>query len=101
MAELNGEKVYQKLDLIDGKVDELLIWKATHVQAHEALERDVADHRSVLFENPGVIEKLNTLWNCKSSLSEYRRFWLDILKYVIITIVVATITWLLMIYRGS
>jgi len=43
MAELNGEKIFEILNTIDSKVDQLLIWKAEHVKAHEFVERDVGD----------------------------------------------------------
>jgi len=99
MTELNGKKIYEKLDSIDDKVGQLLIWKAEHVKQHEMLERDVADNRSVLFENPGVISKLNTLWNGRSSSSEWHKFWLEILKYLIVASIVAVVTWLLVLYK--
>ena len=101
MAELNGKKIYEKLDIIDGKVDEILLWKAAHITAHGLIERDVADNRAVLFENPGVISKLNTLWNCKSNVTEWKRFWLEIFKYLIVAGVVAVVTWLLLLYKSD
>ncbi len=96
---IDNDKVYEKLDSIDGKVDQLLIWKAEHIATHELLERDTADNRAALFGNPGVVSKVNTLWSCKSNLTERRKFWLEILKYLIVAGIVAVITWLLMLYK--
>lgn len=101
MAELNGERIYEKLDLIDSKVDKLLIWKAGHVKAHELIERDVADNRATLFENPGLISKVDTLWNYKSDTTKWRKFWLEILKYLVVASIVGIVTWLLLLYKGS
>jgi len=101
MADLNSDKIYEKLDIIDNKVDQLLIWKAEHTKQHEMLERDVADNRSVLFENPGVIDKLNYLYNDANKHRVFSNFWLDILKYIIIAGTVAVVTWLLVLYKQS
>lgn len=101
MAELNGNKIYEKLDLIDSKVDRLLIWKAEHVKAHELVERDVADNRAALFENPGLISKVYTLWNCKSNITKWRKFWLEILKYLVVAGIVGIVTWLLLFYKDA
>lgn len=101
MAELNGKKIYDQLNVIDSKLDELLIWKAEHITAHTLVERDVADNRAALFENPGVISKINTLWNCKSNITARKKFWLEILKYLIVAGIVTVVTWLLLLYKGS
>lgn len=101
MAELNGDKIYEKLDIIDGKVDKLLIWKAGHVKAHELVERDIADNRAVLFDNPGLISRVDTLWNCKSGTAKWREFWLGVLRYLVVAGVVAVVTWMLLLYKGS
>ena len=99
MAEIGSEKIYGKLDVIDSKVDKLLFWKGEHIESHKLIERDVADSRAVLFENPGVVSKINALWNCKSATSERRRFWIEILRYLIVAGIVAVITWLLLLYK--
>ena len=101
MAELNGSKIYEKLDAIDGKVDQLLIWRAEHTKQHEMLERDVADNRSVLFDNPGIIGKVNQLYNSRNRDKAWSCFWVDILKFLVATATVAIVTWLLVIYKQS
>jgi len=101
MAELNGKKIYEKLDTIEDKINTILLWQGTHEKSHEFLERDIADNRAAIFKNPGLISKVNTLLNGKSTVTERRRFWLEILKYLIITGIVAVATWLLLLYKMS
>jgi len=101
MAELNGSKIYEKLDAIDGKVDQLLIWRAEHTKQHEMLERDVADNRSVLFDTPGIIGKVNQLYNSRNRDKAWSGFWVDVLKFLVATATVAIVTWLLVIYKQS
>ena len=101
MADLNGEKIYQKLDAIEAKVDQLLLWKAEHTKEHEMLQRDVADNRAVLFENPGVVSKINTLSDIVNRQRTFSKFWADILKYAIIAFIVSIATWLLMLYKQN
>jgi len=94
------EEIQTIVTSTDGKVDQLLIWKAEHTKEHTLVERDVADNRAVLFENPGVISKVNTLWNCKHDITEWREFWLGTLRYLIVAVVVAVVGWLLLLYKG-
>ena len=95
------QQILTKLDAIDGKVDQLLIWKAEHTKQHEMLERDVADNRAVLFENPGLITKVSQLYQGSSQSKVMKGFWLDVLKFVVATALVAVITWLLVVYKRS
>jgi len=99
MAEQNSKDIHKKLDLIVSKIDKLLIWKAEHTKSHELVERDVADNRAMLFDNPGLISKVNTLWTCKKDITKWREFWLKILQYLIVAGIVTVITWLLMVYK--
>ncbi|KKM48095.1 hypothetical protein LCGC14_1558020 [marine sediment metagenome] len=92
---IDSDKVYEKLDSIDSKVDKLLIWKAAHVTAHESIERDVSDNRAALFENPGVISNMSYLLNCKKTLTRWQEFWMNVLRYLIVAAVVAVVIWLL------
>ena len=101
MPELNAETIYNKLDAIDSKVDKLLIWKAEHVQSHELIERDVADSRAALFENPGVVSKVNTLWNSEKHSTKWHVFWMEVLKFLVIALAVGVVTWLLILYKGT
>lgn len=93
------EEIRDTVKAIDGKVNQLLIWKAEHTKAHELIERDVAETRDILFENPGLVSKVDRLWNCKSSITERRKFWLEVLKYLIVAGIVAIVTWLLLLYK--
>jgi len=101
MAELNGNKIYEKLEAIEAKVDKLLLWKVEHVEAHKLLERDVADVRSSLFDNPGIIDRVNALWNYRTDVTRWRQFWLDVFRYVLVASIVGVATWLLIIYKQS
>jgi len=101
MADLNGSKIYEKLETIENKVDQLLIWRAEHNKQHEMLERDIACNRAALFENPGVLDKLNSLWENRSSAKIWHNFWMEILKYLIVAGVVSFVTWMLVLYKGQ
>ncbi len=101
MAEINAEDVYKKLDIIDVKVGQVLIWKAKHETAHELLERDIGDSRAAIFENPGLISKVSTLWNCKKDTTKWKEFWFGILRYLVVAVIVGVVAWLLVLYKGT
>ncbi|KKN28923.1 hypothetical protein LCGC14_0849210 [marine sediment metagenome] len=94
------EEIQEIVTATDGKVDQLLIWKASHTKEHELIERDVADSRAVLFENPGVVSKVNTLWNCNKDVTKWKDFWMSVLRYLIVAVIVAVVCWLLLLYKG-
>lgn len=101
MAELNGKRIYDILETIDSKVDTLLMWRGEHIESHKLLERDVSDNRAILFENPGLIQKVNTLLNCKTHITQWQKFWIEILKYIIIASIVSIISWLMIFYKAN
>lgn len=99
MAEIDGEKIYEKLDAIDSKVDALLLWKVEHVESHKLVERDLQDMRTIIFDDPNLKSKVERLWNCKKNITRWREFWLWILRYLILTGIIGLVTWLLMLYK--
>ena len=99
MSELDGNRIYDKLETIDSKVDELLTWKTQHVASHVLIERDVGENRKALFSNPGIVSKVTALWNCKSDITNARKFWFEILKYLIVATIVGVVAWLLVLYK--
>ena len=99
--ERDNKEICSKLDTLNSKMDTLLTWKVKHITSHELIERDVADNRAALFENPGVISKVQTLWNCKKQITRWREFWMTVLQYLIIAGIVGVIGWVLLHYKGS
>ena len=99
MADL--DQIYAKLEDIDGKVDELLIWKAAHITQHKTISRDIDDVRETLYENPGLKARVQTLWNGRKHTATWQDFWLFILRYLIAAAIVGITIWFLSIYKGS
>jgi len=81
------DTIYSKLEVVDDKVDKLLIWKAEHSKEHETVGRDIEEVRTILFENPGLKSQVERLWNCKKDVTNQRtkrrNFWMWILRLLI------------------
>lgn len=84
---------------MNGKLDELLLWKAGHDKGHETIDRDIKEVREVLFDNPGLKSKVERLWNCKKDSFRWRDFWMSVLRTVVATIILGVIVWLLLLYK--
>ncbi len=96
-----SEQILKKLNEMDGKLDEIKTWQAVHSKGHEALDNDVKEVREVIFENPGLKARVQTLWECKRSISKRKEFWGRVLSIVIAAVVVAAIMWFVSLYKGS
>lgn len=94
-----SDEVLAKLNKMDNKLDELLLWKAIHQEGHKTIDRDLTEVREVLFENPGLKAQVQTLINCGRNISRWRNFWMDILKLVTVAAIVAVFTWCMVLYQ--
>ena len=87
---------------LNGKVDELLVWKEVHNQKHISLDRDLTGVRDTLYGNPGgVLSKVERLWNCKVNISRWQTFWMQVLRGVLTASIFGVIVWALMMYKGA
>jgi len=94
------EQINTKLDTIDEKCNEFLTWRAAHDQQHKSMNRDVSDIRKCLFgDNPGLVSRVQTLWECKGSIATWRNFLFGILRIVVAAVIIMYITWQLVIYK--
>lgn len=92
-------EVLDKLNTMDTKLDELLLWKAAHEESHKTIDRDITEVRDTLFENPGLKSQVQTLMNCKQGISRWTNFWMGVLKVVIAAIIVMVLTWFMVLYQ--
>lgn len=97
---MNGA-IFEKLDEMDGKLDELLTWKAVHKEEHKGVHRDVSEIRDVLFENPGLKTQVQTLINCKRNISKWKEFWMAVFRTVLAAAIVAILMWLMLVYKTN
>jgi len=97
MADL--DQIFAKLETVDGKVDELLIWRAVHGKEHEVIKRDLIDVRKTLYDdNPGLKFKVERLWNGTTITQGWKEFWLYVVKIIIATGAIVVIGRLLMLF---
>ena len=96
-----SDQILEKLGEMDGKLDELLTWKAVHKEEHRGINRDVTEIRETLFDNPGLKSQVQTLVNCKQGMSRWRDFWMWVLRCLTVSGIVSLIVWLLLIYKKN
>ena len=96
-----SDQILEKLGEMDGKLDELLTWKAVHKEEHRGINRDVTEIRETLFENPGLKSQVQTLVNCKRDMSRWRDFWLWVLRCLVVSGIIMLICWLMVIYKKN
>jgi len=94
-----SDQILEKLNGMDTKLDELLLWKAAHRESHKIIDRDITEVRDTLFENPGLKSQVQTLVNCKQNISRWRNFWMDVLKLVVVAAIIAVLSWFLFLYK--
>jgi len=95
-------QIYTKLQEIDGKCNQLLEWKAVHSEHHKSLGRDIGEIRNCLFgENPGLVNRVQQLWSCKSNITTWKDMVFGILRITIAAGIISLIVWLLTIYKSS
>lgn len=80
------------LKIMNGKLDELLVWKATIDERCKAHREKTDEVREVLFDNPsGIKLKVERLWNCKQNLSDSRIFWRNFFAWILKALIVSGI----------
>jgi len=94
-----SDAILEKLEEMDGKLDELITWKAVHKEEHKSVHRDISEVRGVLFENPGLKTQVQTLMNCNRNISKWKEFWMGVLRTVLAAAIVAILMWLILIYK--
>ena len=98
---MDENRLYEKLEQVDHKVDKLLQWKSAvdeRCRAHRGLTDEM--HRT-LYSNPsGLEQEVARLVNCKTNISRWRDFFLFILKIVIASSIIGITAWLLQMYRS-
>ena len=93
------DPIFEKLTAMDGKLDELLLWKSVHTESHKSIDRDINEIREELFENPGIKTQVQTLMNGKKQINKSQDFWRSILRKVIETAIIAIIMWFMLMYK--
>ena len=93
-------EVKDGLKSMDGKLNELVTWKAVLDERCDTHRGQTADVRETLYGNPnGVVKRVNTLWNGKKYATKWRDFWMYVLKIVVATAIIAFGGWLLLVYK--
>lgn len=93
-------EILNKLGEMDGKLDQLLLWKAVHVEEHKTISKEVSEVRDTVYDNPGLKAKVQTLWDCKKDISKRREFWVRVSGIVIAALIIAAIMWAMSLYKG-
>lgn len=95
-----SEEMIKKLDDANVKLDLLLQWRAGLEERCKSHLEKTEELRTVLFDNPGgLVQRVDTLNNCKRDVSKRRDYWLGIMKTVVAACIISLIIWLLSIYR--
>jgi len=97
-------EVKDSLKSMDGKLDELITWKAVLNERCETRKEQTDEMRETLYGNPnGIVKTVNSLWNCKKSILETQKLWKTTLVYIlsrlIIVSIIALVSWLLLVYK--
>ena len=95
----NLEQIFEKVEAIDGKTDELLVWQAAVDERCKAHRQQTDELRETMFSNPGVKSKVERLWNGNKETTKQREFWLGVLRNILSYGAVALGAWLLFIYK--
>lgn len=95
--------IKSSLDELHKKTDKILTWKEVHETQHETISRDLTGVRDTLYGNPtaesGLVNRVARLWNCKKNISQWKAFWMYILRGVITASVFGMIVWFLTMYK--
>ena len=94
-----SEEILKKLDEANDKLDLLLQWRAGLEERCKAHLEKTEEVRTVLFENPhGLVCRVDKLTQCKKSITEWREFWIYILKVVLAAAIISLAGWLFFVY---
>ncbi len=94
---MSGEEakvIYDKLNTMDTKLDEIVTWKEVHLEAHKQIGTFLGDCRKTLYggDEMGLEGKVNLLWQ-RGSFINY------VLRIVIAAVVIALLTFVLKTYK--
>lgn len=97
-------EILSKLETMDSKLDKLVTWKAVHEKEHETVNRDLDETRVTLYGEPGqrgLQANVESLLNCKKSVSRWRDFWMAIVKIVAAAVIIAAVAWAVSLYKSN
>jgi hypothetical protein len=83
------QQVLDKLEAIDGKIDDMLQWRAGLEERCQGHREKTDELRKEMFDAAGLKVKVQRLWNCKGALRDKVAMWQDFGMYVLKAIVVA------------
>lgn len=94
------DEVFEVVKGNSAKLSELVEWKAGMEKTCEAQRDKVTELREAVFANPsGIRYKVESLWNCKNGVTQWREFWRCILKALIIAGIIALASWVFFAFR--
>ena len=93
------EQIYNLMQIIDSKVDSLLQWKAGMIEMCKSHQEKTKVLNDTVFENPGIKEKVDQLWNSEKQLLNRRAYWLSIVKTIIAALIIMFVCWVLILYK--
>ena len=100
---MSEQQVLAKLDGIDDKVDKLLLWKATLDERCSSHRKETNGMHGTLYDNPGLVSKVQKLENCKKFLAtnqtRWADFWMYVLKALVVAGVIAVVIFLFAVYK--
>lgn len=94
------------MEAANEKLDELMQWKATFEERSKNQGVLIDDMRQTLYDNPsGLVSTVQRLYSCKNEVNreriQWKNFFLDILKRVIVWAIIALIVWGMYLYKYS
>jgi hypothetical protein len=99
------QQVLDKLEEIDGKLDDLLRWKAGLDERCSGQREKTEELRREMFAADGLKQKVQRLWNCKGALRDKVAMWQDfgmyVLKALIVAGLLAAIAIVMKVYKSS
>ena len=115
MGDINLDVVFgvvrdikEQLDEVDEKCDQLIEFKAVHLEQHKIIESRQANFKKTLYgsdNGTGLTYQVQKLINCKKSLQSSSKRWkgfgMGILKILITAAIIAVATWLLSVYKSE
>jgi len=102
LANLN--EILVEVKAVHKDVGKLLQWQAKVDERCRSRGERLEKISDTLYGNPnsnhGLIAKVQGLINRKKQMTESRKFWLFILRYIIAAGIVALMTWLLWLFKA-
>lgn len=85
------QQIISKLDNINTKVDQLLLWKAALNERCDSHLKNTNEMHKTLYDNPGIVSKVQRLENCKKFLASNQSRWADFWMYLLKALVVISV----------